>query len=183
MEKQHGKKILFARNFVLVLLFGAVYLILEVILHVILGTTMEAMKKPALSLVGHTSLWMWPVGGLLGFILGKFNETTWIRKNCNVFLQSLLGALLILAVELLTGLLLNRWLNLQIWDHSRAPLNFMGQITLPYGVIYFLLCPFVFWLDDTMKFYFYGIGNKYNMLAVYADLFRIFKKTAYQEQK
>ena len=36
--------------------------------------------------------------------------------------------------ELLTGLMLNR--DHRIWDYSRLPLNFRGQICLPFSLIW-----------------------------------------------
>jgi 2-isopropylmalate synthase len=44
------------------------------------------------------------------------------------------GAGMITAVELGTGLLLNR--QYQIWDYRSAPLNFLGQICLPYTLLW-----------------------------------------------
>ena len=54
--------------------------------------------------------------------------------------RALLGALFITAVELFVGCLLNLGMGLSVWDYSQMPLNFLGQICLPYSIIWFLLC-------------------------------------------
>ena len=55
-------------------------------------------------------------------------------------LRAIVGALAITLVELFVGCLLNLGLGLAVWDYSKVPLNFLGQICLPYSVIWFLLC-------------------------------------------
>ena len=42
-------------------------------------------------------------------------------------------------VEFLFGLLVNRVLHLHVWDYSALPLNIMGQICLPFSLIWFVL--------------------------------------------
>lgn len=46
----------------------------------------------------------------------------------------------ITAAELITGLIVNRWLGLSVWDYSDLPFNVMGQIC-PYFIVAFMgLC-------------------------------------------
>ena len=54
------------------------------------------------------------------------------------FVKCVLGGLFITAAELATGYAFNR--DRKIWDYSRMPLNFKGQICLPYSVLWSLLC-------------------------------------------
>ena len=49
-----------------------------------------------------------------------------------------LGGLMITAAELAVGFTLNR--DRRIWDYSRVPLNYKGQICLPFSVLWSLLC-------------------------------------------
>ena len=58
----------------------------------------------------------------------------------SVIWRALLGACIITAVELIAGLLLNIGLGMRIWDYSALPLQFLGQICLPYSFGWFLLC-------------------------------------------
>ena len=49
-----------------------------------------------------------------------------------------LGGMLITAAELAAGFTFNR--KRTIWDYSRVPLNYKGQICLPFSVLWSLLC-------------------------------------------
>ena len=49
------------------------------------------------------------------------------------------AALGITAVELIFGVVFNLYLRKNVWDYSRQPLNFMGQICLGYTVLWGIL--------------------------------------------
>lgn len=49
------------------------------------------------------------------------------------------GAACITTAELLVGLTVNRWLQLNVWDYSRERMNFAGQICLKYAALWYLL--------------------------------------------
>lgn len=49
-------------------------------------------------------------------------------------LRLIVGALAITALELLTGLLVNR--NYSVWDYRSMPFHFMGQICLSYSLLW-----------------------------------------------
>ena len=57
-----------------------------------------------------------------------------------LWLQALASAVLATAVELAAGLVLNLWLGLGVWDYSRLPGNFLGQICPQFFGVWFLLC-------------------------------------------
>ena len=48
--------------------------------------------------------------------------------------RGLRGAWTITQVELATGLLFNR--NYKVWDYRKLPMNFRGQICLPYSLLW-----------------------------------------------
>lgn len=102
----------FARNFIIFLFGGFTYCLIEVLYR---GRTHPSM----LVLGGLCLLW---IGGLDSFF----------KKAPPLPVQMLLGGLFITAAELVTGLILNVWLGLRIWDYSNIPLNFMGQICPPF---------------------------------------------------
>ena len=54
--------------------------------------------------------------------------------------KALMGSCAITALELVAGLILNLWLELRIWDYSNMPLHLLGQICLPFSVMWFFLC-------------------------------------------
>ena len=50
--------------------------------------------------------------------------------------QMLLGTVVILCLELMAGIVLNRMLGLGVWDYSGLPYHFMGQICLNYALLW-----------------------------------------------
>ncbi len=53
--------------------------------------------------------------------------------------KALLGAALITAAELAAGCICNLWLGWGVWDYSGMPLNFRGQICLPFSLLWLAL--------------------------------------------
>ena len=53
--------------------------------------------------------------------------------------RCLAGALSITAVELMTGLIVNRLLHLRVWDYSRDRFHLLGQVCLRYTFYWFAL--------------------------------------------
>ena len=86
--------------------------------------------------VGLEMLWrgrshgsMFAAGGLCFLLLGKLR-----RVKLHPAAKSVVGAGLITAVELATGLLANR--TYKVWDYRNMPANFKGQICLPYSLLW-----------------------------------------------
>ena len=100
--------------------------------------------------IGFSGSTHWTMGVLGGicFILVGLIDTYY---DLPLYKQMLLGALLITALEFAAGILLNVYLKLQIWDYSHLPLNILGQISLPFTVIWFFLSLPAILLDDWIK--------------------------------
>ena len=47
-------------------------------------------------------------------------------------------------------------MSLNIWDYSDLPFNLMGQICLLFSVFWFFLSIIAIWLDDYLRYKFYG---------------------------
>lgn len=60
--------------------------------------------------------------------------------SCPLWLQSLCCAALVTTVELLTGLVLNVWLGLGVWDYSHLPFNLFGQVCPQFALLWWGLC-------------------------------------------
>jgi len=99
---------------------------------------------------GHSHPAMFAVGGLCLLIVGGINNH--IPWGLAFLWQALLGGAVITAAELASGLILNKWLGLGIWDYSQAPFNFAGQICLPFSAAWVFLAAFAIWLDDYLRY-------------------------------
>ena len=75
----------------------------------------------------HPSMFL--AGGGCFLLLGALH-----RSRLPLPLQALVGAAGITAVELITGLAVNR--RYEVWDYRQVPLNFLGQICLPYSLLW-----------------------------------------------
>ena len=60
--------------------------------------------------------------------------------GCPLWLQALACAALVTAVEFVTGLVLNRWLGLGVWDYSHLWGNLWGQICPQFTALWWGLC-------------------------------------------
>lgn len=103
---------------------------------------------------GHSHWSMFILGGVCFLALGLINEL--ISWNMPITLQMLIGSLIITVLELITGLIVNKWLGLHVWDYSKLPLNLWGQICLPFTAIWYLLSAVGIVLDDYLRYWFFG---------------------------
>ena len=72
---------------------------------------------------------MFAAGGLSFLLLGKIRETKLPGP-----VKPVAGAGMITAVELATGLLVNR--DYHVWDYRDLPGNYRGQICLPFSLLW-----------------------------------------------
>lgn len=101
---------------------------------------MEFMKKAALGSIGggmyvgmellwrgHSHISMFAAGGICFLLLGQL-------RKAPAAVRIPLGPLVITAVELATGLLVNR--DYSVWDYRSSPGNFLGQICPTYTLLW-----------------------------------------------
>ena len=69
----------------------------------------------------HGSMFL--AGGVCFLLIGHLNR---VEPKLPLPLRAVVGALIVTAVELGTGMVVNR--QHQVWDYRDQPLNFMGQI-------------------------------------------------------
>ncbi|MCG8573205.1 MAG: putative ABC transporter permease [Spirochaetes bacterium] len=155
------------------ILAGIIYVFIEVVFTAISGKILTLTKYyERISLIGLSSIWMFPIGGFLGIVLGLLNEWKLI-KHWKMIFQALLGCLIITGIELISGIVLNRWLDLKIWDYTELPFNYLGQINLFHSIGWFFLSPVAFWFDDFIRAEMYGEGKVYSLLEPFKKLFTL----------
>ena len=118
------------KEFIIFLIFGLIYIIIELLYR------------------GHTHYSMFIVGGICGVLIGLINDNT---PDMPLLPQCILGSIIITIIELLTGLFLNVYLGLNVWDYSNQPFNFMGQICPQFCIIWCILSILVIRIDDWLK--------------------------------
>lgn len=117
----------------LFLVFGFIYFIIETIWK------------------GHLTHWsMFVVAGIIGVLIGGINE--YIPWEMPFFLQCGIGTVIATVIEGISGLILNVYLNLHIWDYSNVPFNFFyQQCSLPFCIAWFILSGACIIIDDYIR--------------------------------
>lgn len=96
---------------------------------------------------GHTHWSMGVLGGVCFALIGLLDE--W-QDHPPLWLQMVQGAVLVTALELITGLIVNRWLGWNVWDYSDVPLNLWGQVCPQFAVAWFFLSALAVWLENAL---------------------------------
>ena len=89
------------------------------------------------------------VGGVCFRAVGRVSAR--LERDTPLLRRALAGALVITAVELVSGCILNLWLGLGIWDYSGLPGSVLGQICLPYTALWCLLAVPVIRTDGYLR--------------------------------
>lgn len=103
---------------------------------------------------GRTHWTMLIVGGLCFWLIGLVNEV--IPWEVVFWKQCLLGSLIVTVVEFFFGCIINLGLGWNVWDYSNLPLNLLGQICLPFSLLWILISAVAVVLDDYLRYWLYG---------------------------
>lgn len=103
---------------------------------------------------GHSHWTMAVLGGVCFALIGDINE--FIPWNMPLVLQGAIGSGIVTLLELVSGIILNLWLGLGIWDYSNMPFNFLGQICLPFSLLWVALSVVAVILDDWLRYWLFG---------------------------
>lgn len=83
---------------------------------------------------GHSHWTMALLGGVLFVILGGIGRR--LGEGAPLWLQAALGGVIVTACELSAGIWINLVMGWNVWDYSQVPFNLLGQICLPYALIW-----------------------------------------------
>ena len=103
---------------------------------------------------GHSHWTMAVLAGVCFVLIGDINE--FIPWNMPLILQGAIGSGIVTALELVAGIILNLWLGLGIWDYSNMPFNLLGQICLPFTLLWVALSIVAVVLDDWLRYWLFG---------------------------
>lgn len=87
-------------------------------------------------------------------LVGAINEV--IPWEMSFILQCIIGGAIITAVEFVSGCIINLWLGWAVWDYSNMPLNLLGQICLPFSLLWVLISAVAIVFDDYIRYYLFG---------------------------
>lgn len=122
---------LFGKNFILFLIGGISYYIIELLWR------------------GYSHWTMMLIGGIVFILIGSINE--YLSWKTPLWKQCLIATFIVLTVEFIAGVIINIIFKLNIWDYSNEPFNILGQICLLYGFLWYILSIFAIVLDDYIR--------------------------------
>lgn len=126
----------FFKYFVLGNIGGIVYVIIELLYR------------------GHSHWTMYLVATISFILIGLINE--FISWDMKLWKQMLIGAVIVTAMEFIFGYIINIKLEWHVWNYSAFPLNIMGQICLPFSVIWFFISFIAIVADDYLRYWLFG---------------------------
>lgn len=103
---------------------------------------------------GRSDFSMQITAGAIFVYCGLLNEVK--PKNMPLWKQVLIGLAFTLCAEFITGCIVNIWLKMDVWDYSNMPFNILGQVCLPYALLFIPLVLLAIWLDDWLRWKIFG---------------------------
>ncbi|MBR5536048.1 MAG: hypothetical protein IKU60_05310 [Clostridia bacterium] len=85
---------------------------------------------------GYTHWSMFILGGFCLYIL--FSIFNYL-DNTPLLLKAIIGGGIITVTEFITGYIVNILLGWNVWNYSSAPYNILGQVCLPYSLLWIIL--------------------------------------------
>ena len=126
-------------------------LLKNIILFIIFGTIyfgIECIWK------GHLTHWsMFVLAGMIGLLIGGINEC--IPWEMPFQYQCGIGMIIATLGEGITGLIVNKLFNLNVWHYNILPF-FWGQCSVPFMCAWFLLAGVCIIIDDLIRWKWFG---------------------------
>lgn len=102
---------------------------------------------------GYSHWTMFILGGICFISLGLINELfSW---ETPLWKQCIVGSIIITLLEFVTGCIVNLVLSWSVWDYSSLPLNILGQISIPFSLVWCGLSIIGIVLDDYFRYWFF----------------------------
>ena len=102
---------------------------------------------------GYSHWTMGILGGICFICLGLINEL--LSWETPLVIQMLIGGTIITVLEFITGCIVNLWLGWNIWDYSDLPLNLLGQICLPFSILWYFISAIGIVIDDYIRYIYF----------------------------
>ena len=99
---------------------------------------------------GYSHWTMFIVGGLCFLCIGAINNR--IGWDFPVEYQCFIGAVIVTIIEFISGYIINIKLGWDVWDYSNMPLNIMGQICLPFTILWIFISFIAILVDDQVRY-------------------------------
>lgn len=134
----------FSKEFILFIIGGILYILIE------------------LGYRGHSHWTMFILGGLCFVLIGGINN--YISWDMPIYEQMMIGSVIITILEFICGCIVNLWLGWDVWDYSNMPYNVLGQICLPFSILWFFISLVAIVADDYIRYWLFDEEKpRYNL--------------------
>lgn len=125
------------KHSILFVMGGSIYYFIECIFHL--------MTKG----IAYSHWTMFFLGAICFVIVGGINEIfSW---ETPFWKQCVIGSIVVTIFEFIVGFIVNIWLRWNVWDYSNVFGNVIGQICLPFSLMWFILSGVAVVVDDWMR--------------------------------
>lgn len=87
---------------------------------------------------------------ILFLLIGSLNNL--FPWEMSLAKQGIIGACMVTVLEFITGCIVNICLGWNVWDYSNMPLNILGQVCLPFSLLWILLSIVCIIVDDYLRY-------------------------------
>jgi len=126
------------------------------------------------SLMGYSSIWMFLIAAVFSIVLGALNtkkeSNIWIKMSYRF--QVLFGWVFIILLEFVSGYFINIVLGLAVWNYSMFALNLMGQIAVVPSIMWLVLTPMIYFVDDLLRYYIWQEPHPDKFITYYTDVIK-----------
>lgn len=134
----------FSKEFILFIIGGILYILIE------------------LGYRGHSHWTMFILGGLCFVLIGGINN--YISWDMPIYEQMMIGSVIITILEFICGCIVNLWLGWDVWNYSNMPYNVLGQICLPFSILWFFISLVAIVADDYIRYWLFDEEKpRYNL--------------------
>ena len=103
---------------------------------------------------GYSHWTMFLVSAISFILIGLINE--FISWDMKLWKQMLIGSAIVTVMEFVSGYIINIKLGWHVWDYNTLPFNIMGQICLPFSIIWFFISLIAIVSDDYLRYWLFG---------------------------
>ena len=88
---------------------------------------------------------MFVLGGICMMFCGQ--QGVWTKWEDPLWMQVVRCSIFVTAGEFITGIIVNKWLKLNVWDYSDQPFHLLGQICFAFIILFSGLCVIAIYLS------------------------------------
>lgn len=103
---------------------------------------------------GYSHFSMFLVGGMCLIGIGLINEL--FPWDMPFWKQIIIGDVIVLVMEFVSGCILNLWLHWDVWDYSNMPFNLLGQVCLAFAFLWLPIVALAIFVDDYARWILMG---------------------------